>query len=308
MARKIHLDENSYFNLDTATLFVDGQEVGKLLKGIPFRILEYLARNSPNFMTENQIRENCWNEEHIYSDSGSLSQHIGTVRAAIRDKNNKKQFKHILEKDGSYKCVHTIDSDSKAMGEDVQSDKTPLTKPYLTEDAVDDLFRDEDLLQKARQYEKRLIGQGLKTVIEALQKRKGISLGLDELVRACKGCHFDDLIGLALEKLGFCEVILDGNQYDAETQLMLRIAITHIEIEKYVRQISVFRERLLSEKDRDEQQFLKSEIQDLKSKEHEKKSNLTNYEKEIEALQQDGMSKGSMLSLSVYKRTNDFEE
>lgn len=303
MARKIHLDENSYFNLDTATLFVNGQDVGDILKGIPFRILEYLAENSPNFRTEKQIRDKCWKKE--YNDGGSLSQHIGKVRVAIRDT---KPFKHILEKDGSYKCVHTIDGDSKEIDADAQPAKTPLTKSYPAEDAADDLFRDEDLLQKARQYEKRLIGQRLKMVIEALQKEKGISIGLDELVRACKGCHFDDLIGLALEKLGFCEVILDNNQYDAETQLILRIAITHIEIEKYVRQISVFRERLLSEKDRDEQQFLKSEIQDLRSKEHEKKSNLTNYEKEIEALQQDGMSKGSMLSLSVYKRSNDFEE
>jgi len=296
VARIIHLDEDSYFNFDTATLFVKGNEVGKPLGGIAFQILEYLVINSPNFRTEKQIRENCWKED---TGTGSLSQHIKKVRDAIGDKH---PWKHILQMDGKYKCVHGFSSDSEFVP---KYEETKQSHYQSGEESF------ADLSQKARQYEKSLIGQELKSIIGALMNRKDIVHVLDDLVRRCTGCHFDDLIGLALEQLGICEVILDSkecDEYIAEAQLLLRRAITHIEIEKYVRQISAFRERLLSEKDRDAQKFLKSEIQDVKGIINDKKSELTNYEKEIEALQQDGISKGSVLSLSVYKRSNDFEE
>ena len=252
-------------------------------------------------MTEEQIRENCWKENN--RASGSLPQHIQKARNAIRDK---KPWKHILQSDGKYKCVHRFSSDSEFEKEQEQKYQEGLPPHKQSEE---ESFT--DLFQKARQYEKRLIGRKLKVVIEALLNKKECAFVLDDLVKTCKGCHFDELISIVLEKLGFCEVILDSKEYDeyvTEAQLLLRIAITHIEIEKYLGQISAFRERLISEKDRDAQQFLKSEIQDIKGIINDKKSDLTNYEKEIEALQREGISKGSVLSLSVYKRSNDYDE
>ena len=46
MARIIKFTDNKFFNIDERMLYINGEPVGTQLKGIPFRILEYLAINS----------------------------------------------------------------------------------------------------------------------------------------------------------------------------------------------------------------------------------------------------------------------
>ena len=73
MARIIKFTDNKYFNLDERMLYINGKPVGTKLKGIPFRILEYLANNSPNFRTKDQIRDHCWNDDR---GEGTVAYHI----------------------------------------------------------------------------------------------------------------------------------------------------------------------------------------------------------------------------------------
>lgn len=84
MARIIKFTDNKYFNIDERMLYIGGEPVGTELKGIPFRILVYLAKNSPIFLNQDQIIEECWNNDHC---EGSVPYHIMMLRRKIQEKN-----------------------------------------------------------------------------------------------------------------------------------------------------------------------------------------------------------------------------
>lgn len=107
MARIIQFEENKYFNLDDRTLYINDSKVGSPLKGIPFRILEYLAQNSPNLINQDLIREKCWKEN---LGEGSVPYHIMKLRKAIQDIkiSGKRNYLYIVETDGMYHCSFPI--------------------------------------------------------------------------------------------------------------------------------------------------------------------------------------------------------
>lgn len=107
MARIIKFTDNKYFNLDERMLYINGKPVGTELKGIPFRILEYLANNSPNFLPQDQIRDNCWKDDH---GEGTVAYHIMKLRQKIQDEKiqGKRDYVYIIEADGMYKCSRPI--------------------------------------------------------------------------------------------------------------------------------------------------------------------------------------------------------
>lgn len=109
MARVIRFENNKVFSLDTQTLVIDGKEVGKPLKGIPFRIIEYLAENQNVHISQDQIRERCWKEN---TGAGLVSYHIMKAREAIRDEkiSGTREYKYIVECDGKYYCPFAIET------------------------------------------------------------------------------------------------------------------------------------------------------------------------------------------------------
>ena len=114
MAKIIRFNENKYFNLDERTLYVNGSKSGSALKGIPFRILELLANNSPNLITQDQIREKCWKED---LGEGSVPYHILKLRKAIQDERiiGTRNYKYIIETDGMYSCSSSITDTSSTI-------------------------------------------------------------------------------------------------------------------------------------------------------------------------------------------------
>lgn len=111
MARIIYFSKDKYFNLDTQCLYVNHQIVGTPLKGIPFKIMEFLAQNSPIPMTQEKIMEKCWKED---TGAGSVPYHIMKLRKAIKDEKipGTKKYKYIVELDGKYCCTQRIINDS----------------------------------------------------------------------------------------------------------------------------------------------------------------------------------------------------
>ena len=112
MARIIKFTDNKYFNLDERMLYINGKPVGTKLKGIPFRILEYLANNSPNFRTKDQIRDHCWNDDR---GEGTVAYHIMKLRQKIQDEKiqGKRDYVYIVEADGMYQCSRSITEENK---------------------------------------------------------------------------------------------------------------------------------------------------------------------------------------------------
>lgn len=108
---KIIFEPNKYFDLDTQSLYIDGTPKRESLIGIPFRILDYLARNSPIPVTKEQIRQNCWGTD---SSKGEVPYHIRILRNYIEDIKipGTKKFTYIVEIDGKYYCSHKITCES----------------------------------------------------------------------------------------------------------------------------------------------------------------------------------------------------
>ena len=77
--------ENKFFNLNDGCLYVNGKVHGKPLIGIAYEILMYLAKNSVQFLTEKQIRDNCNSWMNKKDDMGDINQHIHKLRTAIED-------------------------------------------------------------------------------------------------------------------------------------------------------------------------------------------------------------------------------
>ena len=115
MSRIIRFEDNKYFDLDMHTLFIDDKEVGKPLKGIPFRILELLAGSAPMRFDKDKIQDKCWSEVKQYATGervGSVPYHISKLRAAIHDEviQGTREYKYIKECDGLYYCAYKIES------------------------------------------------------------------------------------------------------------------------------------------------------------------------------------------------------
>lgn len=128
MARIIKFTDNKYFNIDERMLYIGGEPVGTELKGIPFRILVYLAKNSPIFLNQDQIIEECWNNDHC---EGSVPYHIMMLRRKIQDKKiyGTRNFVYIIEADGMYKCSCPItDTD-----ENKKTPKPNIKREHTTE-------------------------------------------------------------------------------------------------------------------------------------------------------------------------------
>lgn len=124
MARIIKFTDNKYFNLDERMLYINGKPVGTKLKGIPFRILEYLANNSPNFRTKDQIRDHCWNDDR---GEGTVAYHIMKLRQKIQDEKiqGKRDYVYIVEADGMYQCSRSITEENKETPKaDIKSEYT----------------------------------------------------------------------------------------------------------------------------------------------------------------------------------------
>ncbi len=124
MARIIRFTDNKYFNIDERMLYIDEKPVGTELKGIPFRILVHLAKNSPNFLTQDQIIDECWNNDRC---EGSVPYHIMMLRRKIQDEKiyGTRNFVYIIEADGMYKCSCPItDENKKTSKADIKSEHT----------------------------------------------------------------------------------------------------------------------------------------------------------------------------------------
>lgn len=124
---KIVFNENNYFDFKTQLLYINGVPKDKPLTGIPCRILNYLAKNSPMLMSEDQIRQNCWREDN---DRGKITYHISVLRNYIEDIKIKgpKRYKYIGTVDDKYYCSCRIVNDSDVQNSDVNDNDSLFNK------------------------------------------------------------------------------------------------------------------------------------------------------------------------------------
>lgn len=105
----IIFDESKYFNLDTQLLYINGCPAEKALTGKPFVILKYLAQNSPNLKSKDEIYERCWGLEEVIPDDTGVRNHINKIRKYIGDiEISKRKYKYIVTTDDKYKCICKI--------------------------------------------------------------------------------------------------------------------------------------------------------------------------------------------------------
>ena len=110
---KLFFDSHKYFDFDTQLLFIDGIPKKEPLTGIPFRILEYLAKNSPLPLSWDQIRQECWENDN---GTGDVPYHISVLREYIEDIKieGTRKYTYIVTVDKKYYCSVKLTSDSVA--------------------------------------------------------------------------------------------------------------------------------------------------------------------------------------------------
>ena len=119
---KIIFDSNNYFDTELQILFENDIPKENPLIGIPYKILCYLANNSPSLLSKEQIFENCWN--NCDNAGGDVAYHIRQIRKYIHDKRipGTKKYTYIVERDGKYFCTRKLlnNSDLKEQSDALQ--------------------------------------------------------------------------------------------------------------------------------------------------------------------------------------------
>lgn len=107
---KLFFDSHKYFDFDTQLLYTDDIPKEEALTGIPFRILEYLAKNAPLPLSCDQIRQECWENDN---GTGDVPYHISVLREYIEDIKIKgtRKYTYIVTRDKKYYCSIKLTSD-----------------------------------------------------------------------------------------------------------------------------------------------------------------------------------------------------
>lgn len=106
---KLFFNSHKYFDFDTQLLYTDNVAKEKALTGIPFNILEYLARNAPIPLSCDQIRSECWKDD---DGAGDVKYHISILRNYIEDVKieGTRTYTYIVRRGEKYYCSIADDS------------------------------------------------------------------------------------------------------------------------------------------------------------------------------------------------------
>lgn len=123
---------------------------------------------------------------------------------------------------------------------------------------------------------------------------------LDYVNYCCRRAKYADNLRIAIALLGNCErVTADKNRFSEDIHLSILLALVPLEIRLIMQEIDALNERLISCKTRYDRKSLITLI-DVKIKcLNEKHQELKQYLHELECLQQEGLSKDSVLSLYI---------
>lgn len=170
---------------------------------------------------------------------------------------------------------------------------------------------DDDLLIKtaalARDVELKEIRTSIKRLVSKLigNSNSDITNELKDVIYCCRRAHVDNL-RFAIENLGYCvRLIDDSNKFSDDVHLSIILALIPLEIELIQQEIDALEELLRSCKIKFERERLCTKIESKYIKLDEKNKELKQYLHELERLQQEGLSKESVLSLHIPKRQDD---